>query len=87
MQKFSTRISDSVCKDLKVNKYNLTFVNHDYTLPRKFHHHKKKIGSGLIFCIFASVANILIGKEDEYEKMEKTHKNISDSVCKYLISP
>ncbi len=31
----------------------------------------------MIFCIFASVACILIGKDDEYEK-------ISNSVCKDL---
>ncbi len=29
---------------------------------------KKQIGPGSIFCVFASVARILIGKDDEYEK-------------------
>ncbi len=32
----------------------------------------KKIGSGLIFSVFASVANILIGKDDEFRK----HSNL-----------
>ncbi len=32
---------------------------------------QKKFGSGSIFCVFASVACILIGKDEEYEKMEK----------------
>ncbi len=32
---------------------------------------QKKFGSGSIFCIFTSVACILIGKDGEYEKMEK----------------
>ncbi len=32
---------------------------------------QKKIGSGSIFCVFASVACILIGKDGEYEKTEK----------------
>ncbi len=31
----------------------------------------KKFGSGSIFCVFASVACILIGKDGEYEKKEK----------------
>ncbi len=38
----------------------------------------KKLGSGSIFGFFVSVASILIGKDDKYEK-----KN-SDSVCKAL---
>ncbi len=32
---------------------------------------QKKFGSGSIFCLFASVACILIGKDGEYEKTEK----------------
>jgi len=59
-------------------------VNHVYTLPPKLSSVIKK-GSGSIFCIYASVASILIGN-DEYEndKYEKTHTKISDSVCKDL---
>ncbi len=34
----------------------------------------QKFGSGLIFCVFASVASILIGKDDEYEK--NAYKNV-----------
>ncbi len=42
------------------------------------------IGSGIIFCVFASVAFILIGKDEEYEENGKTHAKISDSVCNGL---
>ncbi len=38
-------------------------------------------GSGSIFCIFASVTCILIGKNGEYGK---THAKILDSVCNGL---
>ncbi len=31
----------------------------------------KKFGPGSIFCVFASVASILIRKDDEYEKKHK----------------
>ncbi len=41
-----------------------------YTASETFVH-PKKFGSGSIFCVFASVACILIGKDGEYEKMEK----------------
>ncbi len=44
---------------------------HVCTPPPKLSSVKKKFGSGLIFCVFASVACILIGKDEEYEKMEK----------------
>ncbi len=44
----------------------------------------QKIGSGLIFCVFTSVAFILIGKDEEYEENGKTHAKISDSVCNGL---
>ncbi len=37
-----------------------------HTASETFVHHKK-IGPGSIFCVFASVASILIGKDDEYE--------------------
>ncbi len=42
---------------------------------------QKKFGSGSIFCVFASVACILIGKDGENGK---THEKISDSVCNGL---
>ncbi len=45
---------------------------------------QKKFGSGSIFCVFASVACILIGKDGEYEKTEKKHEKILDSVCNGL---
>ncbi len=42
---------------------------------------------GSIFCVFASVACILIGKDEEYEKKKwKKHTKISDSVCNDLKS-
>ncbi len=47
------------------NKYDF---NHVYTLPLKISSVIKKIGSGLIFYVFASVANILIGNYDDYKK-------------------
>ncbi len=46
-------------------------VNHVYTLPPKLSSVIKKIVSGSIFCDFASLACILIGKDEECEKMEK----------------
>ncbi len=49
-------------------------VNHVYTLPLKLSSVIKKFGSGSIFCVFASVTSILIGKDDEYEK--KTENRI-----------
>ncbi len=39
-----------------------------------------------IFCVFASVACISIGKDGEYEKTEKRIKKMSDSVCNDLNS-
>ncbi len=59
-------------------------VNHVYALPPKLSSVIKKCVSGSIFCVFASVASILIGKDDEYEKKIKTHMKLSDSVCKDL---
>ncbi len=61
-------------------------VNHVCTLPPKLSSLKKKIGSGSIFCVFASVACILIGKDGEYKKNGKTHAKILDSVCNGLKS-
>ncbi len=54
------------------NKYNLTLCQ------SRLH-----TGSGSIFCVFASVACILIGKDGENGK---THAKISDSVCNDLYS-
>ncbi len=42
--------------------------------------HQKEFGSGSIFCVFASVACILIGKDGEYEKNEKRMRNFGLSV-------
>ncbi len=39
-----------------------------HTASENFIRHKKKLGSGSIFCVFVSVASILIGKDDKYEK-------------------
>ncbi len=43
-------------------------VNHIYTLSPKLSSITNIFGSGSIFCVFASVASILIGKYDEYKK-------------------
>ncbi len=51
------------------------------TLPPKLLSAIKQFRSGSIFCVFPSVACILIGKDDEYKK---THVKISDSVYKDL---
>ncbi len=70
-------------------KYNLTLCpSRLHTTSVTIWH--KKFGSGSIFCVFASVASILIGNNDEYEKnekYEKTHTKMSDSVWKdhYLL--
>ncbi len=42
-------------------------VNHVYTLSPKLLSVIKKLGSGSIFCVFTSVASILIWKDDEYK--------------------
>ncbi len=62
------------------NKYLTLCQSCLHTASETFVRHKK-FGSGSIFCIFASVASILIGKDDEYEKM---HTEMSDSVCNDL---
>ncbi len=64
------------------NKYDLHVVSSTFTSDT-FIHHKKKIRPGSVFCVLASVASILIGKDDKYEK---THTKNSDSVCKNLLS-
>ncbi len=82
--KTHVKISDSVCNDLESeiffrnvhtlkNKYDLTLCQSRlHTASETFVRQKKKIGSDSFFCVFASVACILIGKEDEYEKNGKT---------------
>ncbi len=50
------------------NKYDLTLCqSHLHTASETFVRHKKN-GPGLIFCVFTSVASILIGKDDKCEK-------------------
>ncbi len=44
-------------------------ANQVYTLPPKQSSVIQKFGSGSIFCVFASVASIFIGKDGEYEKI------------------
>ncbi len=63
------------------NKYDLTLCQSRLHTASETFVRPKKFVSGLIFCIFASVACILIGKDGEYEK---THAKISDSVCNDL---
>ncbi len=53
-------------RTLKINTTSCR-VNHVYTLPPKLSSVIKKLGPGSIFCVFASVASILI----EYGKKEK----------------
>ncbi len=68
------------------NKYDLALCQSRlHTASKTFVRHKKKIGTGSIFCVFASVACILKGEDEEYEK-KKMHANISDSVCNDLKS-
>ncbi len=66
------------------NKYDLTLCQSRLHTASKTFFRQKKIGSGSIFCVFASVACILIGKDGEYEKNGKMHAKISDSVCNGL---
>ncbi len=51
--------------------------SHLHTASDTFVRHKK-IRPGSIFCILASIASILIGKDDEYEK--NTYENFGLSV-------
>ncbi len=41
-----------------------------HTASETFVHHNI-FGSGSIFCVFASAASILIGKDDDWEKINK----------------
>ncbi len=50
------------------NKYDLTSCQSRLHTASKYFAHHKKFGSGSIFCVFASVATILIGKDDETKK-------------------
>ncbi len=68
------------------NKYDFTLCQSRLHTASKTFVCQKKIGSGSIFCVFASVACILIGKDGEYEKTEKRVAKISDSVCNGLYS-
>ncbi len=53
------------------NKYDLTLCQSRLHTASETFVHQKEFGSGSIFCVFASVACILIGKDGEYEKTEK----------------
>ncbi len=66
------------------NKYDLTLCQSGLHTASETFVRQNKIGSGSIFCVFASVACILIGRDGEYEKTEKRIAKISDSVCKDL---
>ncbi len=84
-QVIAYRVWNFSLKFLHVKNINTTSrcVNHVYTLPPKLSSIIKKFGSGLIFCVFASVASILIRKNDEYGKKKKMYTKISDSVCNH----
>ncbi len=49
------------------NKYDLTLCQSRLHTASETFVHQKQFGSGSIFCVFASVACILIGKDGEYE--------------------
>ncbi len=52
------------------NKHDLMLCQSRlHTASETFVCHKKKIGSGSVFCVFASVTRFFLGKDDEYEKM------------------
>ncbi len=53
------------------NKYDLTLCQSSLHTASETFVLQFFFGSGSIFCIFASVACILIGKDEEYEKTEK----------------
>ncbi len=61
------------------NKYDLTLCQSGLHTASETFVRQKKFGSGSIFCVFASVACILIGKDGEYEK---THLKISALILK-----
>ncbi len=62
------------------NKYDFTLCQSIYTLPLKRSSVIKQFRSGSIFCIFASIACILIGKDEEYEKIKNARENFRLSV-------
>ncbi len=79
----NSRVKDIAVRNFRTlkNKYDLTLCQSRlHTAAETFVRHKK-IGSGSIFCVFTSVACILIGKDEEYGKM---HTKILDSVCNDL---
>ncbi len=57
------------------NKYDLTLCQSRLHTASETFVHQKKFGSGSIFCVFASVACILIGKDEEYEKRKRKFRN------------
>ncbi len=64
------------------NKYDLTLCQSRLHTASETFVCQKKFGSGLIFCVFASVACILIGEDGEYEKKKRKNacKNFGLSV-------
>ncbi len=67
------------------NKYELTLWKSRLHPDSETFVHHNKFGSGSIFCVFASVAFILIGKDEEYEKKLR-NATISDSMFNGLDS-
>ncbi len=63
------------------NKYDLTLCQSRLHTASETFVHQKQFGSGSIFCVFASVACILIGKDGEYEKTEKRMRNSVWTQC------
>ncbi len=65
--------------------YTQCTIRHTYSYQYSYQYNPKlsfvikKFGSGSIFCVFESVACILIGKDDK-----KMQPKISDSVCNDL---
>ncbi len=65
-------LSILICFEIEVRNFRTLKNKYDLTLCQSCLHtasetfvRQKKIGSGLIFCVFTSVACILIGKNEE----------------------
>ncbi len=68
------------------NKYDLTLCQSRLHTASETFVHQKKFGSGSIFCVFASVACILIGKDGEYEKKRKKRMRKFRTQCEMALT-
>ncbi len=86
-------LSILICFEIEVwnfrtlkNKYDLTLCQSCLHTASETFVRQKKIGSGLIFCVFASVACILIGKNEEKRKRKFRTQCVMTFTLVYTVS-